>query len=102
MGWGVRDGNGVIFVSYKGDIYPSGFLPIFLGNVREKKLVDVYRKNKILQALRNPDLFKGKCGICPFKFVCGGSRARAYALEGDFLETDPLCPFDKEILIRGF
>lgn len=91
MGLGVRDGNGVIFVSYRGDIYPSGFLPIRLGNVRQKKLSEVYKNDEILQALRNPDLFKGKCGACSFRFVCGGSRARAYALTGDFLETDPLC-----------
>ncbi|MBI2485552.1 MAG: radical SAM protein [Deltaproteobacteria bacterium] len=98
LGFGVRDGNGIIFVSHKGDIYPSGFLSVFLGNVRQKKLSEVYKNNEILQAIRNPDLFKGKCGICPFRFICGGSRARAYATKGDFLETDPLCHFDEEFL----
>jgi len=100
MGLGVRDGNGVIFVSHKGDIYPSGFLPINLGNVREKKLSDIYKNNEILKTLRDPNFYKGKCGVCPFKFICGGSRARAYAIKGDFLETDPLCHFDEEYLQR--
>ncbi len=98
MGLGVRDGNGVIFVSHKGDIYPSGFLPINLGNVREEKLSDIYNHNEALNKLRDPDFYKGKCGACPFKFICGGSRARAYALNGDFLDADPLCYFDEEYL----
>jgi radical SAM protein len=100
IGLGVRDGNGVIFVSHKGDIYPSGFLPIPLGNVREKKLSEVYNNHETLLSLRNPDNFKGKCGACPFRFICGGSRARAYAITGDFLETDPLCYLDEEHLRR--
>ncbi|GBD38102.1 Putative mycofactocin radical SAM maturase MftC [bacterium HR37] len=97
MGWGVRDGNGVLFVSHKGEIYPSGFLPISLGNIRDKNLAEVYGKHKILKALRKPEIFKGRCGTCSFNLICGGSRARAYALTGDFLESDPLCPFDKKI-----
>ena len=98
MGLGVRDGNGVIFVSHKGDIYPSGFLPINLGNVRETKLLEVYGNNEVLKTLRDPNFYKGKCGACPFKFICGGSRARAYAVNGDFLDADPLCYFDEQYL----
>ena len=98
MGLGVRDGNGVIFVSHRGDIYPSGFLPVNVGNVRQTKLSDIYRDNEILNSLRDPNFYKGKCGVCPFKFICGGSRARAYAVNGDFLEADPLCHFDEEFL----
>jgi radical SAM protein len=98
MGLGVRDGNGVIFVSHRGDIYPSGFLPINLGNVRETKLSDIYNNDEILKTLRDPGFYKGKCGACPFKFICGGSRARAYAVNADFLETDPLCYFDEGYL----
>ncbi|MEO0301831.1 MAG: radical SAM protein [candidate division WOR-3 bacterium] len=98
LGLGVRDGNGVIFVSYKGDIYPAGFLPLKLGNVRENKLSYVYENNEILKNLRNTELLKGKCGICYFKDMCGGSRARAYTMKGDYLEEDPVCIFDEKFL----
>ncbi|MCH8030051.1 MAG: radical SAM protein [Candidatus Dadabacteria bacterium] len=98
MGLGVRDGNGVMFVSHTGDIYPSGFLPILLGNVRRDSLADVYRNNAVMKALRDPGAFKGKCAPCPFNYLCGGSRARAFAVEGDYLQADPLCHFSEEFL----
>jgi AdoMet-dependent heme synthase len=88
---GVNDGNGFVFVSHRGDIYPSGFLPLSAGNVRQHDLVDVYRYHPLFQRLRDPDQLKGKCGVCEYRTVCGGSRARAYALTGDVLEADPFC-----------
>ncbi|HWP37020.1 MAG TPA: TIGR04053 family radical SAM/SPASM domain-containing protein, partial [Gemmatimonadales bacterium] len=92
MGFGVRDGNGVIFVSHRGDVYPAGFLPHpLLGNVRERPLSDIYRTAPALGALRNPDGFTGKCGDCEFRWACGGSRARAFAMTGDMLGSDPFC-----------
>ncbi len=92
-GFGVRDGNGVMFISHIGEIYPSGFLPIPTGNVRREDPVMVYREHPLFRALRDPDMLKGKCGRCPFRMICGGSRARAYAVYGDPLESDPLCPY---------
>ncbi len=92
-GFGVRDGNGIVFVSHTGDIYPAGFLPLAAGNVRSANIVDVYRNHPLFLALRDPDRFRGKCGQCEFRFVCGGSRSRAYAVTGDPLESDPLCPY---------
>lgn len=92
-GFGVRDGNGIVFVSHTGDIYPAGFLPLAAGNVRSANIVDVYRNHPLFLALRDPDRFHGKCGQCEFRFVCGGSRSRAYAVTGDPLESDPLCPY---------
>lgn len=94
MGFGVRDGNGVIFVSHKGEIYPAGFLPHpLLGNVREKPLSDTYRNSPWLAELRDMDRLKGKCGQCEFRWICGGSRARAYAFSGDYLGEEPLCVY---------
>jgi radical SAM protein with 4Fe4S-binding SPASM domain len=93
MGFGVRDGNGVIFVSHKGDIYPSGFLPLKIGNVKKEKLSEVYKNNEIMKKLRDVKFLKGKCGKCIYKNICGGARARAYALKGDYLEEDPICIF---------
>lgn len=90
---GVNDGNGFVFISHTGDVYPSGLLPIKAGNVRITPLPQIYRDSPIFQALRNPDGYKGKCGQCEYRFVCGGSRSRAYALTGDYLESEPACVY---------
>ncbi len=90
---GVNDGDGFVFISHIGDVYPSGFLPVVCGNVRDQSLVDIYRNSPIMKELRNKDLLKGKCGICEYKQLCGGSRARAYAMTGDYLESDPACAY---------
>lgn len=92
-GFGIRDGNGILFVSHRGDVYPSGFLPLSAGNVREDDIVTLYREHALFVALRDVRGFKGRCGRCEYVDVCGGSRARAYARTGDVLEADPLCPY---------
>jgi AdoMet-dependent heme synthase len=92
-GFGIRDGNGIVFINHDGTVNPSGFLPIPLGNVRQASIVDLYRDHPVMRALREPEAFKGRCGICEYARVCGGSRARAYAWTGDPLEADPLCPY---------
>lgn len=95
MGFGVRDGNGVIFVSHKGEVYPAGFLPYpLLGNVREEALSTLYRNSPHLAELRDMDALKGKCGACDFRWMCGGSRARAYGMTGDPMESDPFCAYE--------
>jgi len=90
---GVGDGDGFVFISHVGDVYPSGFLPVVCGNVRQQRLPDIYRNSPIMQQLRDKSLLKGKCGVCEFKELCGGSRARAYATTGDYLESDPYCAY---------
>jgi AdoMet-dependent heme synthase len=91
-GAGVRDGNGIVFVSHVGDIRPSGFLPLSAGNVRRADIVAVYRTSPLFRRLRHPDDFGGRCGSCCYRAVCGGSRARAFAASGDPCGDDPLCP----------
>ena len=88
---GVNSGNGFLFVSHLGEIMPSGFLPIPVGNVREMSLAQAYRETPLFQQLRTPSLFKGRCGRCEFREICGGSRSRAFGLTGDPFETDPWC-----------
>ncbi|WLR42366.1 TIGR04053 family radical SAM/SPASM domain-containing protein [Bacillus carboniphilus] len=90
---GVNDGNGFVFISHIGDVYPSGLLPIKTGNIRKTPLHTIYRESPIFKQLRDPNLLKGKCGECEFRFVCGGSRSRAYALTGDYLESEPACVY---------
>ena len=77
-----------------GDVYPSGFLPLAAGNVRERSVAEIYRSAQLFRDLRAPELLKGKCGRCEFRDVCGGSRARAYALTGDYLAEDPSCVYE--------
>ena len=88
---GVNDGDGFMFVSHTGDIFPSGFLPLAAGNVRAHDLVETYRSSPLFLSLRDRSQLKGKCQVCEFRPICGGSRARAYGVTGDPLESEPYC-----------
>lgn len=92
-GFGVRDGNGIMFVAHDGAVYPSGFLPLAVGNVRTDDVVTLYREHPVFTSLRDTTRYMGRCGACQHVARCGGSRARAFAWTGDPLEADPLCPF---------
>jgi radical SAM protein len=92
--FGIRDGNGIMFIAANGDVMPSGFLPIAAGNVRSTNATDIYRYASVFRALRVPETLHGRCGVCGFRAVCGGSRARAYAATGDVLAEDPLCAYE--------
>jgi len=96
-GFGIRDGNGILFISYSGDVCPSGFLPLVAGNVRTSDPIDVYRSSPLFLSLRDPSSFHGKCGRCEYRHVCGGSRARAWAATGDPLGSDPLCAYEPPV-----
>jgi radical SAM protein with 4Fe4S-binding SPASM domain len=89
---GTRDGRGIIFVAHDGDVYPAGFLPLRLGNVRERDLAEIYREHPLLVDIRAAR-FHGRCGVCEYRELCGGSRARAYAATGDPLGEDPACAY---------
>jgi len=90
---GVGDGKGIMFVSHRGEIYPAGFLPLLCGRYPQDSVVDTYQHHPTFLALRDPDHFKGACGICEYRYVCGGSRSRAFAVTGDVLETEPDCVY---------
>ena len=90
---GVNDGKGFCFISHLGDVSPSGFLPLPAGNVRQQSVVDIYRSSPLFRSLRDTGALKGRCGRCEFRELCGGSRARAYALTGDHLAEDPSCVY---------
>jgi len=89
---GTLDGDGTVFVAYNGDIQPGGLLPYVIGNVKSESLVDVYRNEKTLRKIRKRK-FSGACGVCFYKDICGGSRARSYAHFRDPLSSDPGCVF---------
>ena len=97
---GLNDGKGFVFISHIGEVYPSGFLPISGGNIRQQGLAEIYRDSPIFKRLRRPDEFGGKCGACEFRHVCGGSRARAFAVNGDPLAEEPCCAYVPKHYVR--
>lgn len=98
----VSAGNGFVFVSHRGEVHPSGFLPVSAGNVRRAKLVDIYRHSPLFTGLRDPDRLAGRCGACEFRAICGGSRARAYAVTGDVFAEEPACAYQPGSFTRSW
>lgn len=90
---GCLGGSGFCFVSSKGDVYPCGYLPALAGNIRQKPFKNIWEKSKVFNDLRDMRKLKGKCGECEYRAVCGGCRARAYALTGDYLDEEPYCMY---------
>ena len=90
----VNDGKGLVFINYRGEAYPSRFLPLSGGDVTRQSLSEVYSESPLFVSLRDSSRLKGKCGRCPARNVCGGSRARAYAMTGDLFASDPCCAFE--------
>ncbi len=97
---GLNDGKGFVFISHVGEVFPSGFLPVSGGNIRQKPLSEIYQEAPIFQQLRNPAKLAGKCGACEFRHICGGSRARAYAATGDSLAEEPCCIYTPKGYVR--
>lgn len=87
------DGRGIVFINHRGDVYPSGYLTLPAGNVREEGLVRIYRDSPLFKKLRTPVQFKGRCGRCSYAEICGGSRARAFATFRDPIAEDPACVY---------
>lgn len=94
----IGDGKGFVFISHTGNICPSGFLPFAIGNVKRNNLLSMYRNDPMMQRLRAPDTFEGKCGVCEFRQLCGGSRSRAYTMTGDAFASEPTCAYVPAVL----
>jgi radical SAM protein len=95
---GINDGKGFVFVSHLGEVYPSGFLPLPAGNIRRERLADIYRDSSLFVDLRDSSKLEGKCGVCEFRQICGGSRARAFALTGNPFAEEPCCVYQPKAL----
>jgi radical SAM protein with 4Fe4S-binding SPASM domain len=98
---GINDGKGFVFISHLGEVFPSGFLPISAGNVRTQSLAELYRHSPLFVGLRDSGNLKGKCGVCEFREICGGSRARAYALTGDMFAEEPCCTWQPKSTVHA-
>ena len=86
-------GNGFVFVSWCGEVKPCGYFDLVVGNIRNRSLKDIYLGSRELKDMRTPDRLEGICGICRFNKICGGCRARAHAVHGSYMATDPNCKF---------
>jgi radical SAM protein len=90
---GLNDGKGFVFISHTGEVFPSGFLPVAAGDVRQQPLASIYRDSPLFRRLRDTAQLQGKCGQCEFREICGGSRSRAYALTGDPMAEESCCSY---------
>jgi radical SAM protein with 4Fe4S-binding SPASM domain len=93
---GCLAGTGICFISHKGEVFPCGYLPVICGNVREQNLKDIWKDSPIFGTLREPELLEGKCGLCRFKWICSGCRARAFEESDDYLAEEPNCLYQPE------
>jgi AdoMet-dependent heme synthase len=89
----INEARGFVFISHTGEVQPSGFLPLSAGNVLYQDLAEIYRDSQLFCELRNTDNLHGKCRLCEFRDLCGGSRARAYAVTRDMFAPDPCCAY---------
>ena len=90
---GLNDGKGFVFISHTGEVFPSGFLPFSGGSIRRNDLAAIYRDSPIFRELRDTAMLEGKCGACEYKQICGGSRARAFAMTEDPFAEEPCCSY---------
>ncbi len=90
---GCLAGIGVLFVSHQGDVFPCGYLPVKCGNILDEQLCDIWRNNKDLAIMRDSEKLQGRCGVCGYKKICGGCRARAYSVNGNYMAEEPFCAF---------
>jgi radical SAM protein with 4Fe4S-binding SPASM domain len=90
---GCLAGTGVAFISYQGEVYPCGYLPVLAGNLHSQSLAEIWETAPVFQQLRDSSNLKGKCGYCEFRNICMGCRARAFAATGDFMDEEPCCVY---------
>jgi heme b synthase len=93
---GCLGGISFCFLSHRGDVQPCGYLEVIGGNIRERPFQEIWERAEVFQQLRDVTNLAGKCGECEYRMVCGGCRARAYSLHGDYLAEEPLCPYEPQ------
>jgi heme b synthase len=91
---GCLGGISFCFLSHVGQVQPCGYLELDCGNVRKQSFQEIWGNSPVFLNLRNTDGYKGKCGICEYRKVCGGCRARAYESLGDYMNEEPYCIYE--------
>lgn len=97
---GCLAGTGVCFVSHRGEVFPCGYLPVEAGNIRRQPFREIWEGSPLFAELRDSSLLGGKCGLCEFKNICGGCRARAYGMTHEYLDEEPFCTYEPAVLRR--
>jgi radical SAM protein with 4Fe4S-binding SPASM domain len=97
---GCLAGTGVCFVSHRGEVFPCGYLPVEAGNIRRQPFRDIWEESSLFAELRDSSLLGGKCGLCEFKTICGGCRARAYGMTHEYLDEEPFCTYEPAAIRR--
>ena len=98
---GCLAGQSVCFISYKGEVFGCGYLPVAAGDLRKKDFRTIWYESELFRDLRDDSILEGKCGVCEFRKLCGGCRARAYASTGDYLQEEPECVYQPIRLRSG-
>jgi len=98
---GCLAGTSVCFVSYRGEVFPCGYFPVAAGSIRKQSIREIWETSSLFDELRNPKLLEGKCGICEYRMVCGGCRARAYGETGNYMGEEPFCLYQPGATVRG-
>jgi heme b synthase len=93
MSKGCMGGQTFAFVSNTGKVQICGFLDVECGDIRKEPFSTIWDTSKVFQEMRAWDDYKGRCGCCEYRAVCGGCRARAYAFTEDYLEEEPFCTY---------
>jgi radical SAM protein with 4Fe4S-binding SPASM domain len=77
-------------------VFPCGYRPLTAGDIRTQPLQEIWEGSSLFAELRDPDRLTGKCGLCEFKRVCGGCRARAYGMTNEYLDEEPFCTYEPQ------
>lgn len=91
---GCLAGSAICFVSHTGEVFPCGYLPVSAGNVKRKNVRDIWENSEVFARLRDVEQLEGKCGLCEFKKICLGCRARAFFASGNYMAEEPFCVYE--------
>ncbi len=90
---GCLAGQTICLIDNNGDVYPCSYFPVSAGNVKTTPFQEIWENSRLFAELRDDSLYKGRCGQCEYQKICGGCRARAYAVTGDYLDEEPFCHY---------
>ncbi|MEW6418305.1 MAG: radical SAM protein [Nitrospirota bacterium] len=86
-------GQLIALIDVDGNVLPCSYFPKPAGNIKEESFKEIWEGSDLFKELRDFKKYKGKCGSCEYLSVCGGCRARAYSVYGDYLEEEPFCGY---------
>ena len=91
---GCLAGSAIAFISHKGEVFPCGYLPVPAGDLKKQNFWEIWENSEVFKTISDPAALKGKCGICEFRVICAGCRARAFGTTGDYMGEEPYCLYE--------